>query len=453
MITFTGLQFILRFLVIFLFAYYLMPKKYQNTVLFVGSLVFYGMGQWQYLPLLLGLTIVNYGFGRWMTNANQRGYLKSYKVKPLVCIVGIDIIALISLKALSMEVESIIFPVGISFYIFKMISFQADCYKEKIEQPLNFMPVAAYFTMFPQITQGPIMRYDNHIFSKGRKFSLVNLELGMEYFCIGFGMKILLADRLAILWNEIQKIGFDSISAPLAWMGVYGYTMELYFDFWGYSLMAGGLGVMLGFPFVENFSHPYGSKSISEFYRRWHVTLGSWFRDYMYFPLGGSRNNKAKTIRNLMMVWIVTGLWHGGTLNFLIWGLILGIIIVCEKFLWKETMERHSFIGRILVLFVIPLTWLIFAVPDFSQLSVYFTKLVDFHAGNPMGDLSKYFFLYVGYFLVGAILWIPSVGKAILKQRSGIKNLFRIAVIFLIFVVALYYSAISSGNPFLYYSF
>ena len=453
MITFTSLKFILRFLVIFLFVYYLFPKKYQNLILFIGSLVFYGMGQWQYLPLLFCLTILNYGFGKWMISANRLGYIKKYKNTRLAFIIGLDIVILVLMKGLSLGVESVVFPIGISFYIFKMISFQADCYNDKTGHTLTLTSVAAYFTMFPQLTQGPIMRYDSSVFEEGRKFSLINLELGMEYFCIGFGMKILLADRLAILWNEIQKIGVDSISLPLAWMGVYGYTMELYFDFWGYSLMAAGLGIMLGFPFVENFSHPYGSKSISEFYRRWHVTLGTWFRDYMYFPLGGSKFDKKTTIRNLMMVWLVTGLWHGGTVNFIIWGLVLGIIIVCEKFLWKGFMKTHGFLGRILVLVVIPLTWLIFAETNLSQLGVYFTKLVNIHAGNPVGDISKYLPIYAIYFIFGGVLMIPKVGRGLLKQQKGCKNVVRIAVLFVIFIISLYYSAISSGNPFLYYSF
>ncbi|MCR4673644.1 MAG: MBOAT family protein, partial [Lachnospiraceae bacterium] len=287
-----------------------------------------------FLPLLIFLTILNYCFGNWMISAKNRGYLLSYRKLRFIFVLIFDVAVLVLFKALSLGIDSFVFPVGISFYIFKMISFQVDCFTDKIKENMKFTAVAAYFTMFPQITQGPIMRYENNIFSEGRKFSLINLELGLEYFCIGFGMKVLLADRLALLWNEIQKIGVDSISSPLAWMGVYGYTFELYFDFWGYSLMAAGLGVMLGFPFIENFSNPYGSKSVSEFYRRWHVSLGTWFRDYMYFPLGGSRKGKKSTIANLMMVWVVTGLWHGGTINFVIWGVILGVIIVCEKFLW-----------------------------------------------------------------------------------------------------------------------
>ena len=453
MITFTSLKFILRFLVIFIFVYYLSPKRYQNTILFLGSLVFYAMGQWKYLPLLFCLTLLNYGFGKWMVSANRLGYIKNYKTSRLALIIGVDVITLVLMKALSLGVESILFPIGISFYIFKMISFQIDCYKETINKSPSFSAVAAYFTMFPQLTQGPIMRFDSEVFEEGRKFSLINLESGMEYFCIGFGMKILLADRLAILWNEIQKIGVDSISSPLAWMGVYGYTMELYFDFWGYSLMAAGIGIMLGFPFVENFSHPYGSKSVSEFYRRWHVTLGTWFRDYMYFPLGGSKVDKKTTIRNLMMVWLVTGLWHGGTINFIIWGLVLGIIIVCEKFLWKDFMSKHGFLGRVLVLFVIPFTWLIFAETNLSQLGVYISKLFLIHSGNPVGDITKYLPIYGIYFIVGGVFMIPKVGKAILKQQRGFKNAVRILLLFLVFIVSLYFSAISSGNPFLYYSF
>ena len=290
MTVFTNYEFFFRFFPIFLVLYYVFPKKWQNPLLFAGSIVFYSFGQLRFMPLLLGLTVLNYFLAYRQQNYEKKK--KSFKLRDMVLAISIDAGALFIFKVLALSIDGTWLPLGISFYIFKMISFQADMYLGKIDKKIDFFSVAAYFTMFPPLTQGPIMRYDESVFKHSRKFSLLNLEKGLTYFILGMSMKVLLADRIAILWNEISKIGYESISPSLAWLGAYGYTFELYFDFWGYSLMAAGLGVMLGFPFVENFHHPYASKNIATFYRDWHMILGSWFRDYIYIPLGRSRDSR-----------------------------------------------------------------------------------------------------------------------------------------------------------------
>ena len=444
-----------RFLVIFLAVYYVVPKRLQNVVLFLGSLVFYGFGQWQFLPVLFGLTVINFGFGRWLSSGKKRGYQRSYLLPRFVIVFAFDAVVLLLFKYLALALDPSWLPLGISFYIFKMISFQSDAYNGKIPPNVRFFEAAAYFTMFPQVTQGPIMRFHVEDFRKPHRLSLLHLEQGLEYFVVGMGMKILLADRLAILWNEIQKIGFESISTPLAWLGIYGYSLELYFDFWGYSLMAAGLGVMLGFPFVENFDHPYASKSISEYYRRWHVTLGSWFKDYIYIPLGGSRKGAAKTVRNLLIVWLITGLWHGGTLNFIIWGMVIGIIIVLEKYPLKKLMEKTRIPGWILVFVVIPLTWGIFAITDLSDLEIYFSRLFPFVSGE-LGvgaDFIKYAQRYWLLFAAGILLLLPPVSRFLVKERKGFLQFIRILLLLAVFLGSLYLIGTTSSNPFLYYSF
>ena len=444
-----------RFLVIFLAVYYVVPKRLQNAVLFLGSLVFYGFGQWQFLPVLFGLTVINFGFGRWLSSGKKRGYQRSYLLPRFVIVFAFDAVVLLLFKYLALALDPSWLPLGISFYIFKMISFQSDAYNGKIPPNVRFFEAAAYFTMFPQVTQGPIMRFHVEDFRKPHRLSLLHLEQGLEYFVVGMGMKILLADRLAILWNEIQKIGFESISTPLAWLGIYGYSLELYFDFWGYSLMAAGLGVMLGFPFVENFDHPYASKSISEYYRRWHVTLGSWFKDYIYIPLGGSRKGAAKTVRNLLIVWLITGLWHGGTLNFIIWGMVIGIIIVLEKYPLKKLMEKTRIPGWILVFVVIPLTWGIFAITDLSDLEIYFSRLFPFVSGE-LGvgaDFIKYAQRYWLLFAAGILLLLPPVSRFLVKERKGFLQFIRILLLLAVFLGSLYLIGTTSSNPFLYYSF
>lgn len=463
MINFSGLEFIFRFLPVFMIIYWIIPSTYRDAFLFVGSLVFYASGAKWFTLLLLGLVLVNYLFGElvWVMPGRKR---KAQQRQMLIAIVVIDAVVLIVFKVLALKVKSTLLPLGLSFYIFKMISYQADLYLEKTHKRPSFMQAAAYFTMFPQITQGPIMRFTQGWIEKPtnirrrtvymeRAVSLQKIEDGLSFFVIGLGMKVLIADRLGILWNEIVKIGFESISTPLAWLGAVGYSLELYFDFWGYSLMAGGIGLMLGFRFIQNFIHPYAACGIADFYRRWHATLGSWFRDYVYIPLGGSRCSSAAVIRNLMIVWLLTGFWHGGTLNFIIWGLALGLMIVWEKFVVKDLIRRVPLIGHLHVIILIPLTWVIFAITDLKELGMYFTRLFPFFGTGVAvnrGDFAKYIGIYWPFLAAGVLLCVPVFYNLLVWKR---KNPLVIALLLVIFWVSVYFASISAGNPFMYFSF
>lgn len=446
MVVFSSLEFLFRFLPIFLAVYYLTPPKHKDAILFMGSILFYAAGEPLFVILLLGMTILNYAFG-WL------GQRFASNVPTALCII-LDAGVLILCKILALKVDDSFLPLGMSFYIFKMISWQADVCRGEI-QKLNFIKTAAYFTMFPQVTQGPIMRYKDGGFEEDgpRHIRISRLEDGLILLVMGLGMKVLLADRIGILWNEIDKIGYESISTPLAWMGAFAYTFQLYFDFWGYSLMAAGIGMMLGFPFVLNFDHPYSARGIADFYRRWHVTLGAWFKDYLYIPMGGSRKGKIRTVLNLLIVWLVTGLWHGGTVNFLLWGIVLGFWIIVEKFPLRGVMEKYPLIGRLHVWILIPLTWVIFAISDLEALGVYFTRLFPFF-GTPetvyAGDFLKYAAIYWPFFLAAVLLCQPVICRKIAANRRRIPMLLVLTVIFWI---SLYFSAISSGNAFLYFSF
>ena len=463
MINFSGLEFIFRFLPVFMIIYWIIPSTYRDAFLFVGSLVFYASGAKWFTLLLLGLVFVNYLFGAlvWVMPGRRR---KTQQRQMLIAIVVIDAVVLIVFKVLALKVKSTLLPLGLSFYIFKMISYQADLYLEKMHKRPSFMQAAAYFTMFPQIAQGPIMRFTQGWIEKPtnirrrtvymeRAVSLQKIEDGLSFFVIGLGMKVLIADRLGILWNEIVKIGFESISTPLAWLGAVGYSLELYFDFWGYSLMAGGIGLMLGFRFIQNFIHPYAACGIADFYRRWHATLGSWFRDYVYIPLGGSRCSSAAVIRNLMIVWLLTGFWHGGTLNFIIWGLALGLMIVWEKFVVKDLIRRVPLIGHLHVIILIPLTWVIFAITDLKELGMYFTRLFPFFGTGVAvnrGDFAKYIGIYWPFLAAGVLLCVPVFYNLLVWKR---KNPLVIALLLVIFWVSVYFASISAGNPFMYFSF
>lgn len=454
MVIFTGLEFLFRFFPAFLAVYYITPKKYRNTALLFGSIVFYAMGEPYYVLLLLAAVWLNYFLAKKIYSCRDTRRGRKCRKDRLITILVLDIGLLTVFKLLGVFLDSSILPLGLSFYIFKMISFQIDVFRGEMTEMPTFKRTAVYFTMFPQIVSGPIMRFHEGSFLMGeREYSLEKLEEGLQYFVAGFGTKVLLADRLAILWKDIHMIGYESISTPLAWMGAAAYSMELYFDFWGYSLMASGICVMLGFPFIKNFDHPYASKSVSEFWRRWHMTLGSFFRDYVYIPLGGSREGLARTVRNLLAVWILTGLWHGGSLNFVLWGFALFLLIAAEKLGLGKLFAKFPLIGRCYTLFFIPVTWIIFAVTDLGQLGLYLGRLFPF-AGVGVAvnskDIVKYLGMYWYYLLAGIIWCIPASSRFLQKHRRN-------PAVVLLTVVVFWFSVFCvvsmESNPFAYLKF
>ena len=453
MVNFSDLNFIFRFLPVFLVAFYLTPVRFRTWTLLFGSLLFYAVGDLRMFPALLAAVIVNFLFAKAQFGEKSKSML--------FFILAIDAGMLIEFKILGQYVDKSLLPIGISFYIFKMISYQMDVYRGKVEKDASFVDVAAYFCMFPQVVSGPIMRFDKYLENTAlrEKTSLgriaESIEDGLRFFVAGLAMKVLLADHLAMLWKDIGTIGYESISTPLAWLGAVTYSLELYFDFWGYSLMAAGIGVMIGFPFITNFDHPYGSGSVSEFYRRWHATLGSWFRDYIYIPLGGSRKGEARTVFNLLVVWLVTGFWHGITLNFIIWGLSLCFLIICERLfvLKKLPAPLSRFVGRVNVLILIPLTWVVFAISDFDMLGIYFSRLFPF-AGSGIavnqGDFLKNIGIYWTILLPSLLLLIPKVYDFWVNRRN--RWIFNILWIIL-FWACIYSLAGAAGNPFMYFKF
>lgn len=458
MVSFSSLEFLFRFLPIFLIAYFVVPAKYREIMLLIGSLVFYAVGEPVFLLLLILATVMNYYMGMKAWELGEGYTVQPWRLQKrkqiVIAAVVIDVLILAAFKCLSAFVDNALLPLGISFYIFKMISFQADILRGEIWNKPKFKYVALYFTMFPQVVSGPIMRYNEGEFDLDRTCGLEQFEDGLKYFILGLGMKVLLADRLAILWNDLQMIGFQSISTPLAWLGAAGYSLRLYFDFWGYSLMASGLMVMLGYDFIENFNHPYASKSISEFYRRWHVTLGSWFRDYVYIPLGGSRCDKKRIALNLAVVWLLTGIWHGNGFNYVIWGVVLGIMIILEKLVYGKYLQKIPILGNLYVLALIPLTWVVFAITDLKQLGIYFGRLFPLFgdAGIAVNqqDIFKYLSNYGIYLVAGIILCIPAVSGFYEKHR---KNPVVIVLLAIVFWLSVYFLSSSAGNPFMYLNF
>ena len=283
-----------------------------------------------------------------------------------------------------------------------------------------------------------------------RKNFLKNVFIGFKYFIVGLGFKVLLANRIGGIWNDILMIGIESISTNLAWLGIVGYSLQIYFDFYGYSLMSIGLGKMIGFTLPDNFKTPYLSVSMTEFFRRWHITLGTWFKNYIYIPLGGNRKGKLRTIFNLLVVWLLTGLWHGANYNFILWGLVIFAIIIIEKLWLKEYLDRHKFVGHLYMLFLIPITWAIFAITDLQQLIIMFKKMFTFSEGLYLLDYIKYFKIYGILIISGIICSTGVVEKLIIKKQN---NIFTISLLIIIFCSSIYYLYIGLNNPFLYFSF
>ena len=454
MISFTDLTFLFRFLPIFLLAYYLVPAKYKNIVMLVGSIAFYAFGEPVSIFLLLGLTVVNYFLALY---SSRKSHNESKNKKNKILFIGVivlDIAVLAAFKCLATFVDNSLWPLGLSFYLFKMISFQLDLRKGKFKDMPSFWNLCTYFVMFPQVTQGPIMRYEEGAFEEEKKLSWEKAEEGLKYFILGFAMKTILADRIGILWNDLGMYGYESISTPLAWLGAFAYSFELYFDFWGYSLMSSGILVALGYDFIENFNHPYASKSISSFYRNWHVTLGAFFRDYVYFPMGGSRCDKKRMCINLGVVWILTGLWHGNGINFLMWGVILGILIILEKLFYGKKLESIPVAGNVYVCILIPLTWVVFAINNVSDMGVFFSRLFPFF-GKASGvvnanDVLDYLRDYWVLFAASIVLCIPKCAQ-IYKKYS--KHCITSILLVILFWISIYFSASQAGNPFMYLNF
>ena len=452
----TDLVFIFRFVPCFILIYYIVPAAMRMWVLFFGSFLFYTLGEPRWCLVLLGATIFNYFLGKW--TSLQR---KSFLILAAVFDAGL----LMIFKILGLTISMDFLPIGISFYTFKMIAYQADLYTGKLKERPDFVTTASYFYFFPQLLQGPIMRPDNMYSSaiwidkdvSSRKerlgIYLNNIEDGLKFFIMGMAMKVLIADHLAVLWKDLHTIGYESISTPLVWIGALAYSLDLYFDFWGYSLMAAGLGVALGFPFVQNFNHPYAAKGVRDFYRRWHMSLGTWFRDYIYIPLGGNRKGTFRGIINLLIVWVLTGIWHGITPNYIIWGLFLYVLILSEKYIISRSKSLFNIVSRLNVFVLIPVSWVVFAISDMERLTVYMTRLFPFFGISGYvntSDYIKYSTLYWPYIVPGLLLLIPCVFDFCEKKR---RHPLAVVVLFVLFWLCVFSTANTAGNPLMYLRF
>ena len=435
-------------------------------ILLIGSFVFYAWGQHFYLLLLMLSIVVNYTFGRLI--GERRAQKKPLLVLGLIYNFGLlvffkytnffieNINALLTATHIQIPTISVVMPLGISFYTFQVVSYLVDVYRGDQRPVKNIINLGVYIAMFPQVTSGPIGLYSELEPTLLRRHcSVLNLESGLKTFILGMGAKMLLANPMGTLWAGMSRYGYETLSCPYAWLGAFGYSFQLYFDFAGYSLMAMGLGQMLGLYVPRNFDHPYISGSMAEFWRRWHMTLGRWFKKYLYFPLGGSRCSFAKTIRNTFVVWAFTGLWHGASWNFVLWGLIFFVLLTIERLGLGKLLAKTKVLKHIYVIFLIPLTWVVFALPNMQDIATYFSRLFPFFADNTASfvntkDVVRALHDY-WYLLIACVVFcLPFPSRWYEKHKNS--KLVILGLV-LIYLMSVYKMQTQTSNPFLYYQF
>ena len=461
---FSSLLFIFWFIPIFFGIYYIVPARFKNVVLFGGSILFYAWGEPRYL-ILIGISIlVNYIGGIFIEKFENKALWRKIT---LIVTLAFDFGMLGVFKYTNFFIENInsliggltggsgplsavdiTLPLGISFYTFQIASYVIDLYRGRIKCEHNLLNLGTYLVMFPQLIAGPIVVYSQVSCElKNRRASLEDVEDGIATFILGLGSKVLIANNVGALWDDIGAIGYENASMGLCWLGVLAYTLQIFFDFNGYSLMAIGLGKMMGFNIPKNFDFPYISLSITEFWRRWHMTLSGWFREYVYIPLGGNRKGPAKTYVNLFIVWFLTGFWHGAGWNFIFWGLFFFIILVLEKQFLKDFLASHRIFARIYSLLLIGLSWMIFAITDIREMGVFFARLVSFDFDT---DVLYYLRNYGIICILGCVLSTPAL--------VGVYNRYKrkplgVAVLLMILFISVCCLADASYNPFLYFRF
>ncbi|MBR3965954.1 MAG: MBOAT family protein [Clostridia bacterium] len=464
---FSSITYLFYFLAAFLILYFAVPFKLKNAVLLLFSLLFYAWGGVKYALLMVTAILIGYVFGILIEKFREK---KGISLALTWTAAGAILAFMLYFKYTNFFIENInsIFgsnisflkitlPVGISFYTFQTISYVIDIYRGVPAQK-NIVNLAAYISMFPQLIAGPIVRYvDVAAELKHREHTIDNAAMGIRRFMIGLGKKILIADRLSELCDLLKTT--DEKSVLLYW--VYGISVALYiyFDFSGYSDMAIGLGKILGFKFLENFNYPYISKSATEFWRRWHMSLGSWFRDYVYIPLGGNRVSKWRHIFNIFVVWFLTGFWHGAAWNFIVWGLFFGVLLIIEKFWLYKYLNGSKIIGHIYTLLAAVLSFVVFNATDFAEAFTYIGGM--FGAGDiPLatGEILYHIRSYAVIFIMAFIGATPIVRNTVVKLSSSEKlgkivNIAEPIFLIAIFLIVAAYLVDGSFSPFLYFRF
>lgn len=469
---FSSLLFLFRFLPLVLLAYYAAPGKWRNLILFIFSLFFYAWGEPVYVVLILFSTLVDYTAGRaaayFKERKNQTGARAA--VFSSVCVnlallgffkyADFFIRSICRIFPVDISPLGLALPIGISFYTFQTMSYTIDVYRGDEKAQKNFITFGAYVALFPQLIAGPVIRYKTVADQlDSRRESMDQFFKGLIRFVTGLGKKVLLANQTGMLWNEIAAYSTAELTTASAWLGIAAFTFQIYFDFSGYSDMAIGLGYMFGFSFTENFDYPYESKSITEFWRRWHISLGTWFREYVYIPLGGSRSGIARQMCNIAIVWLLTGLWHGAYWNYVLWGVYYGVLLVLEKLFWKRFLCRiPAWMSHIYTMIIVMTGWSLFAWQDMKD-GMGYLQAMFFHAQAGLADRrTVYLLLSNAVLLLIAAAGSTSLCKNIVLEKLLHKMPEKRDAAGILFMTAVFAASVamlvnSSYNPFLYFRF
>ncbi len=476
---FSSLLFLFRFLPIVVLIYYVAPHKFKNFVLFASSLLFYSWGEPVYVLLMIFSTLVDYVHGMLVykfKSTNQMTKAKLALTSSVVINLGLlgffkyadfFIGSINNVFGLDIAFLQIALPIGISFYTFQTMSYSLDIYMSDEKPQKNIISFGTYVALFPQLIAGPIVRYNEIAYElEHRKENIDDFFIGIRYFMIGMGKKVLLANNIGIVWDGIKATDISRLTTVTAWIGIIAYAFQIYFDFSGYSDMAIGLGRMFGFKFPINFNYPYISKSITEFWRRWHISLSSWFKEYLYIPLGGNRCSKLKNYRNIFIVWFLTGFWHGAAYNFILWGIYFAIILMAEKAFMLKVLEKiPAFFRHTYAILLILVGWVIFEFESVADIVSYVGAMFGIGTSSFV-DMSTLYLLKENIIML-VILMLAStpIPKIIISKlffilqnsnkffRSSIPYILENGFNIMILVVSTAYLVDASYNPFLYFRF
>lgn len=482
---FSSFTFLIFFLPFTLVILYLLPHKFRNMFLLIMSLIFYMWSSPQYLLVMIGVIIINYFVGIYIDKYDAIGGGQSNKLKKKVLVIGItvNVLVLFIFKYLSFTINSlseaaqmlgfngwtfknIVLPVGISFYIFQSISYLVDIYRKDAPVQRSFKNLVLYISMFPQLVAGPIVRYNSiaQDIEKERNITFEVFSLGLKIFIIGLAKKVLIANQMAVIADTIFAQDANYLTALNAWIGALAYTFQIYFDFSGYSDMAIGLGLMIGFKFPINFNYPYVSYSITDFWRRWHISLSSWFKDYVYIPLGGNRVKVSRMYLNLLIVFTITGIWHGANWTFLVWGLLHGFFLILEKITGLNKTEKFKPFRWVLTIIIVIIAWVFFRADTIHYALLYVKAMFGLNqnaeeliSSNMYLDNAVYYILMI----IGIIGSTPLIKKYFLKNIDAFANicidkvtlLFQNIFIILLLLMVYIMLANNTYNPFIYFRF
>ena len=460
---FSSFTFLLIFITLVIISYFIINNRtYRNTILLLSSLLFYAWGEPSYIYLMIIMIVINYFVGILLYEKNN------YRTLIFIFGVVVDVLVLAyfkyfnfiidninSLFRLDLEFNEVLLPIGISFFIFQILSYIIDVYTKKVKAQYNVFYLACYISLFPQLIAGPIVRYyDIQYDLVNRKENINDAYNGLKRFIIGLAKKIIISNNIAIFASSVFSMNYSDLDIVLVWVGSICFTFQIYYDFSGYSDMAIGLGKIFGFNFLENFNYPYVAKSISEFWRRWHISLSSWFRDYIYIPLGGNRVGIIRYIFNIAIVWALTGLWHGAAWNFVLWGLYFFVLLILEKYIYGKYLSKFFIFNHIYVFVLVNISFILFNSSSLEQVKVMVEMLFEFSSFNINSLLENNFVEILPYFVMCFIFMGPLY--PMIKRFTKDNMLFNIIedfILVILLICCIILLVNSTYNPFIYFRF